>query len=256
MVEESTNEEAWSKITEIIPINHGESPPAADKIRVVCFGDTHCRHNKLPPLPHGDILIHMGDFSSGDIKSLKKFNTYMGKQPHKHKIVIGGNHDLFLDAGSLTPQRKKIENNKCAHPGAEGRALLTNMQYIEEESAQILGYKIYGCPYTPMFWGAFTRPEAVLKPIFERIPLDTDILVTHGPPLGVGDVVKGGKAVGHEGLRERVEVVRPLLHVFGHIHEGYGVYLGGEDIIFVNAATPAITPALPIVIDLPRREHI
>lgn len=52
-----------------------------------------------------------------------------------------------------------------------------------------------------------------------QIPEDTDILITHGPPLGFGDRVDSGEHVGCEDLLRRVQQVRPKLHLFGHIHE-------------------------------------
>ncbi|KAL2797141.1 Metallo-dependent phosphatase-like protein [Aspergillus keveii] len=50
-----------------------------------------------------------------------------------------------------------------------------------------------------------------------------DILLTHGPPYGILDQVIGSReSVGCKHLYRAVERARPALHVFGHIHEGYG----------------------------------
>jgi Icc-related predicted phosphoesterase len=74
--------------------------------------------------------------------------------------------------------------------------------------------------------------------VWDKIPLETDILITHGPPYGYQDWVDRTDAdrVGCRELLKRVELVRPTVHVFGHIHEAYGV---AEDngIQFVNAST-------------------
>jgi Icc-related predicted phosphoesterase len=64
----------------------------------------------------------------------------------------------------------------------------------------------------------------------------TDILITHSPPFGILD--SESVADGHQGclpLMEAVLRVRPRLHVFGHIHGGYGTK-HNEHTLFVNAA--------------------
>lgn len=46
------------------------------------------------------------------------------------------------------------------------------------------------------------------------------MLISHNPPQGVlGD---GPTNAGHPALRAKSEAVKPKLHVFGHIHGGYG----------------------------------
>jgi Icc-related predicted phosphoesterase len=60
--------------------------------------------------------------------------------------------------------------------------------------------------------------------------------MTHGPPLGVGDVNHRGDAWGCAELLASVRKrVRPKWHVFGHIHESHGVFSDGVT-TFVNAA--------------------
>jgi len=60
------------------------------------------------------------------------------------------------------------------------------------------------------------------------IPNDTEILVTHGPPLGHGDLFSGGPRAGCKDLYDAIENrIKPLYHIFGHIHEGYGVTTNG-----------------------------
>lgn len=79
-------------------------------------------------------------------------------------------------------------------------------------------------PWQPEFcnW-AFNLPrgDALLKQ-WRHIPTDTDVLITHTPPMGHGDLV-GYQNVGcADLLREVEDRIRPKLHVFGHVHEGYG----------------------------------
>lgn len=81
-----------------------------------------------------------------------------------------------------------------------------------------------------------------------------DILVTHGPPLGRGDLCHDGNRAGcHDLLWHVQERVRPRLHVFGHIHEDHGTSFDGHT-LYVNASNvnlryEAVHPC--IVVDLP-----
>jgi Icc-related predicted phosphoesterase len=68
------------------------------------------------------------------------------------------------------------------------------------------------------------------------IPQDTDVLVTHGPPHGIGDKTFDGRHVGCEELLLRVKQIKPRVHVFGHVHESRGKF-DIEDTMFVNAST-------------------
>ena len=90
------------------------------------------------------------------------------------------------------------------------------------------------------------------------IPEGTDVVITHGPPLGHGDLVEDRNTkekirAGCYWLLRNIERVQPKVHVFGHIHEGHGVTTDGKT-QFVNAAICDLkyTPSQqPIVIDIP-----
>jgi Icc-related predicted phosphoesterase len=68
------------------------------------------------------------------------------------------------------------------------------------------------------------------------MPIGLDILITHGPPLEVLDCAPGQNF--HGGcpqLRDAVVRKHPRLHVFGHVHGGYGT-LPTLNTMFANAA--------------------
>ena len=68
------------------------------------------------------------------------------------------------------------------------------------------------------------------------IPVDTDILITHGPPFGKLDYARYQNVnVGCEELMKRVEEIKPKINVFGHIHEGYGYVFDGNT-HYINAS--------------------
>lgn len=201
------------------------------------LSDTHSRHQKLA-VPDGDLLIVAGDVSShGHLDEVRDFDRFLGRLPHRHKVVIAGNHDFCFEREPLS-----------------ARALITNATYLEDEGCCVDGIQIWGSPWQPWFhdW-AFNLPRgAALREKWDLIPVDVDVLVTHGPPHGFGDLCYDGRRVGCEELLVRVRELQPRLHCFGHIHEGYGVYHDG-DTVLVNASTcnlryHPVNP--PVVLDI------
>lgn len=72
------------------------------------------------------------------------------------------------------------------------------------------------------------------KEYLSGIPNDTDVLVTHQPPAGVLDY-DGHRHYGSLELFEKIQIVCPRLHLFGHIHSAFGTSLSNGT-IFSNAA--------------------
>jgi len=206
--------------------------------RIVLISDTHNRHGELV-VPDGDILIHAGDFSlTGYRPEIESFNTWLGTLPHRHKIVVAGNHDRGLE-----------ENPGSYEP------LISNAVYLLDSSVICDGYKIYGAPWTlPCGNWAFMMKQTEIAAKWDLIPPDTDVLVTHGPPMGYGDLLYSSNRTGDWALLTAIEKVRPALHVCGHIHEDYGIRNIGGHTITVNAAICDLEYKAthePIVIDFP-----
>lgn len=119
------------------------------------------------------------------------------------------------------------------------RQYLTNCTYLQDELIEIYGLKIYGTPWQPEFckW-AFNVPRG--KDCLDKwdlIPANIDVLISHTPPLGHGDLCCTNVRAGCVELLSSVQQrVKPKYHVFGHVHEGYGITSDGK-IIFINAST-------------------
>lgn len=202
--------------------------------RIVCVSDTHDRHEKVT-VPDGDALVHAGDFSmNGRPPEIRRFNDWLGALPHRHKIVIAGNHDWFFDL--------------------EPRSALTAATYLEDAEATVAGLRIWGSPWQPEFAGmAFHLPRGpALAAKWALVPDGIDVLDTHTPPRGTGDRTESGREVGCADLRDALLRIRPRLHVFGHGHEARGRWRR-EDTTFVNAAICDMMYGpvhAPVVVDL------
>ncbi|KAE8895343.1 hypothetical protein PF005_g1269 [Phytophthora fragariae] len=234
-------------------------PQPQGTLRVVCISDTHSKHRNLSNLPDGDVLLHCGDFTQrGTHAELRDFNEWLGTLPHKHKLVIAGNHDVCMDAVEYDQHWDKAFRHKEYNDPSVSRALLTNCTYLENRSVVVEGVKIYGSPMTPPIPGrpgAFNVARGFAdQQHWAKVPADVDVLVTHGPPHGILDTTFTGLHVGSETLlKETMSRIRPKFHVFGHIHEAYGATRVGKT-VFVNAASSTLLAKprhAPVVIDIP-----
>jgi predicted phosphodiesterase len=206
-------------------------------MRIVCLSDTHDQHGALQ-VPDGDLLLHAGDATmKGSLEQIEAFDAWLATQPHRAKVVIAGNHDWGFER---TP--------------AQARARIRHATYLEDEETTVGGLRIWGSPWQPWFYDwAFNLergPQIAAK--WALIPGGIDVLITHGPPLGILDRTSRGDDVGCADLLAAVQRVRPKLHLFGHIHEGYGT-VERDGTRFVNASncTERYHPVQPpIVVDL------
>lgn len=197
-------------------------------LRIVCISDTH-NCNEQIEIPDGDILIHAGDATiRGTFDEINEFASWFAGLPHRYKIFIAGNHDWLFETSP-----------------ASARNFVRNIIYLQDSSVEIEGLKIYGSPWQPRYfdWAFNLNRGPELAEKWKLIPADTNILITHGPPNGILDEVPRQyftENTGCEALRERIDQLMPLgnlkLHVFGHIHCGYG-QTTQFGVKFVNAST-------------------
>ena len=191
-------------------------------MKIVIIADTHGKH-KFLELPKADTIIHCGDFTGmGRDYEVRVFMKWFGElKQYKNKIIIAGNHDWLF------------ENN-----GTLARSLVPdNIIYLEDSEVVIDGIRFYGTPVQKHFcnW-AFNRDESILAQHWEDIPNDTDVLITHSPPYMIGDYVPWSGNEGSPSLyNEVVKRIKPKIHCYGHIHEGYGLKVI-DDIKFYNAS--------------------
>jgi len=199
----------------------------AGDLKFVCISDTHGDHEKVS-LPPGDVLIHAGDLTGhGSKEETEAFFSWFGMQSFKHKICVAGNHDTYVERDPVACQ--KMAND-------------AGVTFLSDSGCNIEGVSIWGSPITPRFWNwSFMRdPGDDIEAHWNLIPADTDVLITHGPAYGILDLVdrEGGASVhtGCPSLLKTIGIVQPTFHVFGHIHEAFGMEKHG-DVSYCNVST-------------------
>jgi Icc-related predicted phosphoesterase len=203
-------------------------------MKLVLISDTHGLHDQVQ-LPEGDLLIHAGDLTNmGRMNEIAEVGAWLRKQGEKFPagvVVVAGNHDWMF-------QRNRTMALQLLNSGiiGEGRKIL----YLEDSMVKVGGLKIYGSPWQPTFfdWAFNLDRGAAIRHKWGLIPNGLDILVTHGPPIGIHDQSYphlGSEHVGCEELMAAIERTKPKIHIFGHIHGGAGkaVY---ENTTFINAS--------------------
>ena len=215
-------------------------------MRILMTSDTHEKHRALNIKPdEADVLVVAGDFTlNGEERYVRDFNTWLGEIDIKHKVIIPGNHDLTFD-----PFKNPNRFN-------EYRDMITNGTLLINSGVQIDGVGFYGVPDTPFFFDwAFNRYPDEMEVIMQlavehhRTKFPIDVLITHGPPYNTLDGVwtavrdqgsyrllkRYQEHVGCKATLKAVQQIKPKIHVFGHIHSGYGsMWPAGTD--FYNVA--------------------
>eukprot|EP01084_Bolivina_argentea_P150266 262435_1 len=221
------------------------------RVSIVHISDTHNKHKYYNKnIPNGDILIHTGDFlykcktSEMYEKQIVSFNDWIGKLPHKIKIVICGNHEGIFADMDIEFIHKTLSNVTY---------------YLQDSYVTLYGIKFYGTPWTfntstNKAFGIDEKNEDELNKKFDLIPNDTDILITHLPPKGIMDTAFKSKynftevcaicgylhpQYRHWGnqdlINEVVNRIKPKAHLFGHVHQCSGFEVM-NNILFINSA--------------------
>jgi Icc-related predicted phosphoesterase len=195
-------------------------------VKIVAISDTHGKHRNLV-LPEGDILIHAGDVSSmGKESEIKDFLNWFSNTDFTYKIMIAGNHDFYFE--------KIGDNAKVLEELIPANVIYLNDSGVEIENLGQKTLRIWGSPIQPWFFNwAFNRNRGEdIKRHWDKIPQNTDMLITHGPAYGILDKTTRNESVGCEDLLEKVKEVKPKFHICGHIHGSAGYYFNGHTHFF------------------------
>ena len=178
-------------------------------MKFVAISDTHGCHRQLN-LPSGDVLLHSGDVcDKGNTEQVEDFLNWLTALDFQYKIIIRGNHDIDL----------KSKTSLLDLEMPEGIIQLKNSGIVIDD------IPIWGVPHA-LDWG---------KEDWESIPSNTRILMTHRPPFSILDQPPLSPSTGSKRLLKRVQMVQPDVHLFGHIHAGYGQKQVGKT-LFINGS--------------------
>lgn len=187
------------------------------------ISDTHGYHDLLQIPEKVDMVIHSGDISNPRevIQSTHEcfyFLEWYSKLYIPHKILIAGNHDIALERRKITP----------------GDMAARGIVYLENSATVVNNIKIWGSPITPTFgigW-AFNKARDKMQDVWAKIPEDTDIVISHGPPKGILDhsynqIGNVYERCGCATLSKRIRAIEPKLCLFGHIHNTVDIINAG-----------------------------
>jgi len=175
--------------------------------RLWVISDTHGKHAELTPPKNIDAVLHAGDAAHPrdpvfNEMEFRKAMDWYSSLDIPIKLFSPGNHDTAFESYFVEREEYK------------------DITFLVNETFTLFGKKLYASPYTPLFgnWVYMLNQEKI-RYNWNAVPVDTQILVTHGPPFGVRDLASGR----HKGCPELKDVVDNYLpeleyHIFGHFH--------------------------------------
>lgn len=186
-------------------------------------------HGSIPPdVEPCDILVHSGDLTNvGELRQVVSVFEWFRRQKAKHIVFIAGNHDRSFDQQFCRDWKNEEVYYRAKQLIDD---LPSNIHYLENSGCEIDGIKFWGSPITPdffpQFW-SFNKPRGeVIRQVWNEIADHTNVLITHGPPANILDQTTTFVRTGCSDLLIKVKKINPDLHLFGHIHEAYGIYSG------------------------------
>lgn len=231
-------------------------------MKIIAISDSHGKniHDKINEC---DLLLIGGDISpfNMDHSFYTQQRWFMDNfipeleaisKVAKKIVFIGGNHDTYLSEVSISDKNSDRING----------LLPDNVHYLCDEAIEIEGVKIWGSPWCNRpFWANtnsnvwnFSKIDDELSSVYNKIPNDIDILLTHGPAFGFCDVILDKETIdrnaarfgtpsnnrcGSKSLINRIiRDLRPKYVLSGHIHsanhnyEYYKYHIDKESVKF------------------------
>jgi Icc-related predicted phosphoesterase len=201
-------------------------------MKIIFISDTHGKHKELqmPELNENEtnIIAHSGDFSHNKKQFFEFMEWYSDLEGYNHRLIVPGNHDLCVQ------NDEEMFYRTCKEYDIIG---------LIDKEIIIDGVKFYGSPWTPEFYNwAYMEEDYLLDKYWDKIPEDTNVLITHGPAYGILDEVMKNNYIDHVGsesladsIDELIKLKNLKIHEFGHIHVGRGMYKE-NNILRINAS--------------------
>jgi Icc-related predicted phosphoesterase len=175
-------------------------------MKILAFSDLHLARARAADLvaasAEADLVVGAGDFC----------NARQGL-PEAMEMLSGISAPMVMVAGN-------------AESADELRAVAPDNAYVlHGDGATIDGVTFWGLgggvPETPFGTWSWDLSEAAAEALLAPCA-QADVLVTHSPPKGLGDLTSTGLSVGSTAIRAAIERLQPQLALFGHVHEAWG----------------------------------
>lgn len=216
-------------------------------MKIVAISDTH---GYLPTLQPCDVVVMCGDILPLNIQRNYEaslawlsgpFQSWALNLDCKKVVFIAGNHDFVFE--QLYNEHVHVMGRMSSHSTLQftpERICSTLFQMDDEYDPKLIylcdsffkyeGVKFYGTPWCPSLsnWAFYGDKEHLLDK-FNKIPFDTDVLITHCPPkYGLQGVVleTNWNYMSDFGCVELQQVLdelfadRDMWVLSGHIHSG------------------------------------
>ncbi|KAL8822886.1 MAG: hypothetical protein Q9191_006390 [Dirinaria sp. TL-2023a] len=173
-------------------------------VSIVCVSDTH---NNEPNIPDSDVLVHAGDLTqTGTMEEVQRNLDWLQSLPHPHKIIIAGNHDFAL----LSEDWRSLRWGDIVYL-QEAR---TKIRFANGRTINFYGELGGTCNHGNLLFKYHPHEDTWN----DKNPQEVNVFITHAPPKYHLDV----DGYGSDHLLKELWRIRPRLHVFGHVHGGYG----------------------------------
>lgn len=175
-------------------------------MKILAFSDLHLARARAAALveasAEADLIIGAGDFCN-----------------HRQGLDLAREMLVGLQAPMLA-----VPGN--AESAEELRAAkLPETTVLHGEGVEISGLRVfglgYGVPVTPFGDWSCDLTEEFAATLLDRCT-QADILITHSPPKGLGDLTSTGVSVGSSAIAAAIARLQPRLAVCGHIHDSWG----------------------------------
>jgi len=199
-------------------------------MKIAFISDTHGFEGSLN-IPKCDILVHCGDVCAGfgEMSAIDNiaywFEQLKERDIVKEIILVAGNHDTnFLSK----PEFSKFRLKKGCH-------------FLQNSGIEIDGVKFYGTMFLDIIRNDDIFPTIgdvieSREQFYNNMPEDIDVLITHQPPdLDPLSITANKFNLGCPILKSAVERIKPKVHAFGHVHEGYGRF-SDDTTTYINAS--------------------
>lgn len=190
-------------------------------MKICAISDLHGLIGKDIKIDKCDLLLIAGDtvdlsiqknFTESMVWFGMEFKPFIKTLPCDKIIMIGGNHDFYLEYYS-NEFREGLKNSN------------SNIVYLENEYYEYKGITIYGTPLCHKFMNwAFMPDDSTQRNIFNKT-MDNrhiDIFLSHDAPYGYSDICYessyGRDHIGNPVLYDVAMEKNPTYFIHGHLH--------------------------------------